>query len=158
MRICLCLVLIAVFLSGCATSGPIGKDVLVAPLAPQKSRLVIYRTSPIGIAVQPDYIVDGKRVGSSQPDGFVVCQLDPGAHQVSVGNFELNINLGGGSDKASLNLQPGQTTYLKAEPQIGLTLGVITLSEVAESQGQADTADLHKIESACTGDPQPKGA
>jgi hypothetical protein len=135
-------------IAGCAT-GPTGTEVLSASLAPQKSRLVIYRPSPLGFAVQPDYVVNGKVVGSSQPDGFVVCQLDPGTHQVSVGNFELNVNFGGGSDKASVVLRPGQTTYLKAEPQLGLTLGVITLSEVTENQGKTDTASLHKIESSC---------
>jgi hypothetical protein len=149
MRIGLVMASIGLLLTGCASSGPLGKDVLVAPLAPQKSRLVIYRTSPLGFAVQPDYVIDGKAVGASQPEGFVVCQLNPGKHDVSVGNFELNVNLGGGSDKASLALRPGQTAYLKAEPQLGLTLGVITLSEVTESQGQADTASLHKIEAAC---------
>jgi hypothetical protein len=127
----------------------LGQEVLTAGIAPKKSRLVVYRTSILGFAVQPDYVVDGKVVAPSQPEGFVVCQLEPGKHEVSVGNFELNVNFGGGSDKASVTLQPGKTTYLKAEPQPGLTIGVITLSEVTESQGQADTATLHKLDGAC---------
>lgn len=149
MRVGVVFVSISLLLGGCATSGPIGRDVLAGNLAPKKSRLVIYRASAMGFAVQPDYVVNGKAVAPSQPDGFVVCNLDPGAHQVSVGNFELNVNLGGGSDKASVQLRPGQTTYLKAEPQMGLTIGVITLSEVTENQGQLDTATLHKLESSC---------
>jgi hypothetical protein len=123
--------------------------VLTAELAPQKSRLVIYRVSPVGFAVQPDYMVDGKAVAPSQPDGFVVCDLGPGKHDVSVGNFELNVNFGGGTDKAAVVLKPGHTTFLKAEPQLGLTLGVVTLSEVTEGQGQSDTASLHKQNGAC---------
>jgi hypothetical protein len=149
MRNGLFMAAIGLILTGCASGGPLGKDVLVAPLAPQQSRLVIYRTSALGFAVQPDYMIDGKAVAASQPEGFVVCQLSPGKHDVSVGNFELNVNLGGGNDKASLVLRPGQTAYLKAEPQMGLTLGVITLSEVTENQGQADAASLHKIEASC---------
>ncbi len=149
MRIRGVLALSAALLTGCATSGPTGTEVLSASLAPEASRLVIYRTSPLGFAVQPDYFVDGKSVGASQPNGFVVCNLSPGPHEVTVGNFELNVNFGGGEDQAKLVLEPGKTAYLKAEPQIGLTLGVITLSEVTENQGQTDTADLHKIEGSC---------
>jgi hypothetical protein len=144
------LVTAGLLLSGCATGGPTGREILAGDLAPRKSRLVIYRTSPFGLAVQPQYSIDGKAVGSSTPGGFVVCHLNPGPHQVAVGNFELNISLGGGTDKVSVTLRPAQTTYLKAEPQMGLTIGVITLSEVTEDQGKADTASLHKLESSCT--------
>jgi len=136
-------------LSSCATSGPTGNEVLAGDLAPKKSRLVIYRASAFAAAVQPHYFIDGKDVGSSTPDGFVVCHLDPGAHQVAVSNFELNVSLGGGTDKVSVTLRPRQTSYLKAEPQMGLTVGMITLSEVTENQGRADTASLHKLESSC---------
>jgi hypothetical protein len=88
-------------------------------------------------------------VGISQPNGFVVCHLSPGRHDVAVNNLSLNVNLFGGSDKASLDLRPGTTTYLHAQPQFGLTVGIITLSEVSESQGQTDTTSLHKLESTC---------
>ena len=137
-------------LAGCATSGPLGQDVLATGVAPKQSRLVIYRTSALGFAIQPDYVIDGKAVAPSTPEGFVVCNLAPGKHNVSVGNFELNVNFGGGTDKAGLNLRPGQTAYLKAEPQPGLTMGVVTLSEVTENQGRADTASLHKLDGACS--------
>jgi hypothetical protein len=137
------------FLAGCASGGPLGKDVLSAGIAPKKSRLVIYRTSALGFAVQPDYMIDGKAVAPSTPEGFVVCHLDPGKHEISVGNFELNVNFGGGSDRAGVVLRPGQTAYLKAEPQMGLTMGVITLTEVTEGQGASDTAALHKLDGAC---------
>jgi hypothetical protein len=149
MRAASCVAGVCLLLAGCASGGPLGKEVLTAGIAPKKSRLVVYRTSILGFAVQPDYVVNGKAVAPSQPEGFVVCNLDPGKHEVSVGNFELNVNFGGGSDRASVTLRPGQTTYLKAEPQPGLTVGVITLSEVTESQGQADTANLHKLDGAC---------
>jgi hypothetical protein len=33
---------------------------------------------------------------------------------------------------------------------LGLTVGVITLTEVTENQGKADTASLYKLESSCT--------
>jgi hypothetical protein len=150
MRAGSCLAAAGLLLSGCVTGGPTGRDILAADLAPRKSRLVIYRTSPFGFAVQPPYSIDGRDVGASTPDGFVVCHLDPGTHQVAVANFELTVSLGGGTDKVNVTLRPGQTAYLKAEPQMGLTVGVITLTEVTENQGKADTASLHKLESSCT--------
>jgi hypothetical protein len=151
MRVGLRLAAVAagLLLSGCVTSGPTGSEILADNLAPKKSRLVIYRTSPLGFAVQPQYSIDGQAVGASTPNGFVVCHLDPGTHRVAVGNFELTVSLTGGTDKVNVTLRPGQTAYLKAEPQMGLTVGVITLTEVTESQGKADTASLHKLESSC---------
>jgi hypothetical protein len=149
MRAVLCLVGAGLLLSGCATGGPTGSEILAGSLAPKKSRLVIYRTSPLGFAVQPSYSIDGRAVGPSTPGGFVACILDPGTHQVAVANFELNVSLTGGTDKVSVTLRPGQTSYLKAEPQMGLTVGMIMLSEVTENQGKADTASLHKLEGAC---------
>jgi len=151
MRMGLCLAAAAgLLLSGCVTSGgPTGSEILAGSVAPRKSRLVLYRTSPLGLAVQPQYSIDGRDVGASTPGGFVVCNLDPGTHRVAVGNFQLTVSLTGGTDKISVTLRPGQTGYIKAEPQLGLTVGVITLSEVTEGQGKADTASLNKLESPC---------
>lgn len=149
MRFHLTVLAAAFVASGCASSGPIGKDVLAQGAKPSTGRLVIYRNNPIGFAVQPDYLLNGKRIGSSQPNGFVVCDLSPGKYQLSVGNFELNVNFGGGSDKATVHLQAGRTIYVQAEPRLGLTVGVITLTQVTEGQGRSDTANLHKLESSC---------
>ncbi len=142
---------LAVILAGCAGSGPLGNEVLTGSINPSTARLVIYRSSAMGFAVQPDYMINGQRMAGSQPNGFVVCDLPPGMHEVAVNNMALNVNLFGGSDKASLDMKPGTTTFLHAQPQPGLTLGIVTLSQVAEQQGRTDTASLHKIEGACPG-------
>ncbi len=136
-------------LAGCASSGPLGGEVLTGSIAKNSARLVIYRSSAFGFAIQPDYLVDGRKVGVSVPHGFVVCELRPGKHEVAVGNASLNVNVFGGSDRASLDLAPGSTTYLHAQPQPGLTIGLVTLSQVAEPQGLTDTKELHKVESDC---------
>jgi hypothetical protein len=150
MRRCFPMLAIAV-LAGCASSGPTGREILTGSIAPSASRLVIYRTSALGLAVQPDYIIDGQKVGGSQPNGFVVCELPAGQHEVAVANMPLNISLfAGGSEKVEVTLRPGSTSYLYAQPQMGLTLGVITLTEVTENQGRADTANLHKVDSQCS--------
>src|SRR5262249_32638797 len=85
-----------------------------------------------------------KVVGSAQPNGFVVCHLPPGRHEVSVANFPVSFTpFSTGSERLTVNMRPGGTTYLAASPQTGFyTPGKITLMEVAESQGRGDTADL----------------
>jgi hypothetical protein len=92
----------AAFLTGCA-SGPLGGQALTDNVKSSAARLVIYRSSAMGFAVQPDYVVDGRVVAGSQPAGFVVCDL-----------------LGHGSERVNLDLRAGSTAYLSAEPQIGI--------------------------------------
>jgi len=150
MRGYLAIVVAAVSLAGCA-SGSTGGEVLAASVRPSAARLVIYRNSAAGFAVQPSYSVDGKVIASSQPAGFVVCDLPPGRHEVTIANFPLSINLfGRGSEKVTLALRPGSTAYLSAEPQLGImTPGRITFIQVTEDQGRSDVAGLHQTESAC---------
>jgi hypothetical protein len=105
----------------------------------------------LGFAVQPNYVVDGRVIAGSQPAGFVVCDLPPGPHEVAVDNLPLSTNLfGHGSEKVSVDLRPGTTAYLSADPQLGIvTPGQITLIQVTENQGRADVANLHQTSSAC---------
>ena len=83
MRGCVGIFVVAAFLSGCA-SGPTGSETLTDSVKSSAARLVIFRTSALGLAVQPNYLVDGRGVGGSQPAGFVVCELPPGPHEVAV--------------------------------------------------------------------------
>jgi hypothetical protein len=150
MRRCVAPLLAASVVAGCAASGPTGSEILARGAKPGTARLVIYRTSPTGFAIQPDYAIDGRKVGSSQPNGFIVCELPPGEHTVSVGNFPLSISIGPGADSFTTKLRLGTTTYLHAEPRLGIiTPGTIGLTQVAENQGRADTAKLYKSESQC---------
>lgn len=136
-------------LAACASSGPLGKEVLTGSLRPDTARMVFYRTSALGLAVQPSYMIDGKPIANSQPGGFAVCEVKPGRHEVAIDNMPVNGNLFGGTDKATLDMKPGTTAYLSEQPQPGLTIGFITLTQVADGFGQSQTKELHKIESQC---------
>jgi hypothetical protein len=144
------IVVVAALLSGCA-SGPTGVETLTDNVRPSAARLVIYRSSAMGLAVQPNYVVDGRVVAGSQPVGFLVCDLPPGRHEVAVDNLPLSTNLfGHGSEKISVDLRAGSTVYLSADPQMGIvTPGQITLVQVTENQGRADVASLHQTKGAC---------
>ncbi len=143
-------VAVAALLSGCA-SGPTGGEALTDSVRSSAARLVIYRSSAMGFAVQPNYVVDGRVIAGSQPAGFVVCDLPPGAHEVAVANMPLSTNLfGHGSEKVNVDLRAGSTAYLSAEPQMGImTPGQITLVQVTENQGRADVASLHQTNGVC---------
>jgi hypothetical protein len=138
-------------LAGCATTGPLGSEFLNASAKSNMARVVIYRISALGVAIQPDYLIDGKAVAASAPGGFVACDLQPGRHEIAVGNLAISNNLfGGGSEKMSLDLRAGSMTYLSASPQMGLVAGQITLTNVTEVQGRADIASLHQMQGSCT--------
>src|SRR5579864_9169265 len=130
MRGCVGIVVVAALLSGCA-SGPTGGESLTNNVRSSNARLVIYRSSVMGFAVQPNYVVDGRTIAGSQPAGFVVSDLTPGRHEVAIDNVPLSNNLfGQGSDKLSVDLRPGTTAYLSAAPQMGIVMGQITLIQV----------------------------
>jgi hypothetical protein len=141
---------VATCLAGCA-SGPTGNMTLTDSVRSGATRLVIYRASTFGFAVQPNYVVDGRVIAGSQPAGFVVCDLPPGPHEVAVSNMPLSTNLfGHGSEKISVDLRAGSTAYLSADPQLGImTPGQITLIQVTENQGRADVANLHQTNGVC---------
>jgi hypothetical protein len=149
MRGCLAMFVVAACLAGCA-SGPTGGESLTSGFRSSAARLVIYRASAVGFAIQPDYVVDGRVIAGSQPAGFVVCDLPPGRHEVAVANLPISNNLfGHGSEKISIDLRAGSAAYLSAEPQPGIVAGQITLIQVTENQGRADTASLHQTNSTC---------
>jgi len=151
MRSRVALLAATLLLAGCATSGPTGSDLLSLRPKPGTARLVVYRTSPVGLLVQPDYVVDGRKAGSSQPGGFVVCDLAPGRHTVAAANIPIAMPLSNDPDSVTVSLRAGATTYLRAEPRMGIVMGSIGLLEVSEGQGRSDTASLYRIESDCKG-------
>ena len=142
--------LVSLMLAACASGGPSGKEVLTSSIAPSKARIVMYRMSPLGLAIQPSYTIDGKAVAPSQPSGFIVCDVNPGKHTVAVANIAGDQSIfNAGSERAEVDVAPGQTAYLLAQPQVGLVVGYITISQVNEAQGRKDTAALSKIEGQC---------
>ena len=88
-------------------------------------------------------------MGSSQPGGFVVCDLAPGRHAVSAANIPIAMPLSNDPDSVTVTLRPGATTYLRAEPRMGVVVGSIGLLEVSEGQGRSDTASLYRTDGDC---------
>lgn len=143
--------MITVSLVGCASGGPTGKEVLTGSIAPSKARIVMYRTSPLGLALQPDYTINGKAIAAAKPSGFIVCNVNPGTHNLSVANAGGDQTFyDAGTQNAKVTVNAGETAYLLAEPKLGLVVGFLTLTQVGKTQGIQDTASLSKIEGQCT--------
>lgn len=142
--------LAAFLLAACASGGPSGKQVLSARISPSKARIVMYRLSPIGFAIQPDYTINGKAIAPSQPSGFIVCEVKPGSYAIAVANVAGDQSIfSAGSENAQVRVASGETAYFLAQPQMGLVIGFLTISQVSKAQGRKDTAALSKISGTC---------
>ena len=140
----------AVLLTACAAGGPAGKQVLSAKISPSKARIVMYRLSPIGFAIQPDYTINGHAIAPSQPSGFIVCEVRPGNYAVAVANVAGDQSIfSAGSEKAQVRVASGETAYFLAQPQMGVVIGFLTISQVSKAQGRKDTASLSQISGTC---------
>ena len=144
------IVVAAMMLAACAT-GQTGSEVHKTGVKPGTARLVLYRTNPVGLLIQPDYVVDGRKAGTAQPSAFVMCDLAPGKHSISVSNIPVALPLSNAPDAITVSLRASSTTYVRADPQMGIVAGTITLTQVADSQGSADVAGLSRIATDCRG-------
>jgi hypothetical protein len=138
--------ILIVALAGCATSGPTGGEFDKVVLGSGTGRVVIYRTSPYGLAVQPTILVDGRAAGTDQPGGFLACDLTPGQHTLKIDNIAFYAAFGDGTENATVVVKAGSTAYFAANPAIS---GFINLQAVSEAQGRGDIASLHRVESHC---------
>ena len=143
-------VVAAMMLAACAT-GQTGSETHNTSVKPGTARLVMYRTNPVGLLIQPDYVVDGRKAGTAQPSAFVMCDLAPGKHSISVSNIPIAIPLSNAPDAITVSLRAGTTSYVRADPQMGIVAGTITLTHVADGQGRAEVASLNRISTDCRG-------
>ncbi|WP_371225539.1 hypothetical protein [Roseovarius sp. 2305UL8-3] len=112
-----------------APAGEQASELTLANLPPVKSdraRLVVFRTSIMGLAVQPIIKLDGKETRRCSPGVALAADLAPGAHTLS-GATEVEATL-------TVNTAPGTTTYVKCSIGMGLLVGRIMFDQVSESQ------------------------
>jgi len=112
------LVLAALILGGCATSGQKFSETATTAAtgpAPDMGRIYFYRTMLLGMAVQPEVKVNGEVVGRAVPNGFFYVDRKPGSYEIST-TTEVERTL-------SLTLDKGQTRYVKLSLSIGFVVG-----------------------------------
>ena len=106
-------------LVGCA-SGPRYADYVnnIPMLNKQQSRLFIYRTNPLGGAIQPNVKVDGITVCNAVPKGFIFSDVKPGDHKVQCSTEVKRV--------LSFTIKPGQTKYIRLDVSMGFFVGHIS--------------------------------
>lgn len=127
---------IPVFLAitACATGAKMSESPAAnEAIADGKSRIVFYRTSILGAAIQPIVHVDGVDTARCAPNGVFTVDVVPGKHILSATTQ--------GEHTSYVSTEAGQTTYVKCEVGFGL-IYQISLREVDAVKGKSETEKL----------------
>lgn len=107
-----------------------------AAVADGQSKLVIYRTSFGGFAVQPKVFVNGKEAAVCTPGRATTIPVAPGTYSVTAKTL---------SEKAvSVSVPEGGTAYVKCSITVGLVVGGAKLVVVPEAEAAPKVAKLKK--------------
>jgi hypothetical protein len=131
------LAVLAACLFGCSATGPRFSEMAqsLPSLGENQGRIYFYRTSMlVGVAVQPDVIVNGQTVGKSQPGSFFFIDRPAGTYRASA-----RTEAEGSID---ITLRPKQTAYILMSISAGLAVGRPAFERVAESEGRKELPPL----------------
>ena len=137
-RVLVATVVAALAFTGCA-SGPKYMEVLptLATPAPSQGRIIFYRPSALGAAVQPDIKLNGQKVGTAKPHGFYFVDRAPGNYEVTAATET--------EKKLTFTLEPSQERYVRLKIQLGILVGRIVPELVDKSEAVAELKDLSYI-------------
>lgn len=126
-RLAFALVLCA-FCFGCA-SGPKYAELepQMAKLDPGKGRVYMYRTTPLGMALQPEIKMNGEVVGVSKAGGFLWVDRVPGTYEIITATEV--------ERKCSFTLDAGQLRYVRFGVSMGMMMGHVYGELVDEAEG-----------------------
>ena len=134
------IILVSVFATGCATSGPKFSEVIqtIPDLPADSGRIYVYRAnSMVGAAAQPDVKLNGEVVGKSTPGGFFYFDRKPGAYEITTAT-EVD-------RKLSLNLEAGQTLYVRLDIAVGFFIGHLYPTLVEPEVARRDMQDCKHL-------------
>jgi hypothetical protein len=132
----LALVALAIVLTGCA-SGPKHKDMAssIPTLQGDQGRIYFFRSAGMfGGGIQPSVMLDGVKVGDSQPGGFFFVDTKPGNHEVMT-TSEVE-------RKLTFTLDKGETKYVKTSVGMGVIVYRIYPELVSAAEGQKELPEL----------------
>ena len=130
----------AVLLLGGCASGAKFASVEQPRLDSDNGRIYFYRPGKfIGAAIQPDIMLNGKKVGTAQPGGFFHIDTPSGNYEVLV-TTEVK-------EKVNFRLLAGQTRYVRLKIGLGLVVGRMYPELVDESRALGELAGLNQMDS-----------
>jgi hypothetical protein len=122
-------------LAGCASGPEFAKaQNSITPLASNKGRIFIYRSTGMGAAIQPDVLVNGVIAGTSKGNGIFYVDRDPGNVEVVIGT-EVEKHL-------TFTLAAGNVRYVKCDVNMGLFVAHIIPILVDEKDAIKEISDL----------------
>jgi hypothetical protein len=131
------LAVLAACLFGCSATGPRFSEMAqsLPSLGENQGRIYFYRTSMlVGVAVQPDVIVNGQTVGKSQPGSFFFIDRPAGTYRASARTEA--------EGTIDITLRPKQTAYILMSIGGGFVVGRPEFERVAESEGRKELPPL----------------
>ena len=125
-------------LAACARSGPpaatLALEEVPAPAA-DSGRIYFYRTDvPLLVAVEPDIIVNGQKVGAAAFERVFYRDAKPGRYEVFLTSDE--------DSPVYFTLAPGETRYVKAVIDVGFTGTRLRPELVEEGEARAAISQL----------------
>jgi len=99
-----------------------------------KARLIVYRSSYMGFAIQPKVFVDGQETGRCKPGTTIAANLTPGEHTIA-STTEVKRTL-------SVNLIAGKTTYVSCRTKMGIAVGRAKFEQVSPAKAIAKAASM----------------
>ena len=131
MKKILSLVAVVALFTGCA-SGPKFSQVksTIPPVAQDHGRIYFYRNSVAGAAVQPAVRLNDQEVGRATSKGFFYVDRTPGSYEVKT-ITEVTRRL-------SLNLDQGQTRYVRLNIAMGFFVGHVYPELVENAIGEKE--------------------
>ena len=99
-----------------------------------ETKIVIYRTSYAGFAVQPKVFVDGKEAATCTPGRATTVKVAPGTHRLTARTLS--------EKELTVSVAEGSTSYVRCSLTIGLVVGGAKLTEVAAAEAAPKVAKL----------------
>jgi len=130
------LAVISACLFGCSATGPRFSEVSqnLPSLGENEGRIYFYRDSIVGMAVQPEVVVNGQVVGKSQPNSFFFIDRPAGTYRATA-----QTEAEGSID---IVLRPKQTAYIRMSIGIGFLVGRPGFARVGETEGRTALPSL----------------
>ena len=124
---------LSLLLAGCATGTKLSESP-VSSIPDGKGRIVIYRTSILGGAIQPAVNIDGVDTGKCKPGGAFIVDHAPGQVALSVETERTRTSY--------INVEEGKTSYVRCDPALGVVIWQVKLTDVPAEVGQSESAKL----------------
>jgi hypothetical protein len=119
-------------LHGCA-SVPMGEPALDSEMKrfgtmPDMSRIYIYRNEVVGAAIKMTVMVDGRVIGATAANTYLVAEVPAGAHTIASDAENLTM--------LKIDAQPGKNLFVWQEVKMGFGYARSQLHLVNDSEGR----------------------